>query len=123
MEDEMKTKHKVKLVPVRVVSANIENALVEFALGGLFQRATIPAAEIVDGKASDEILIAGIPYGTAWEFVELSVGPIALANYLRANGVWTYEDAARNTNMVISALQAVYGVDLAALLKYARDNK
>ena len=122
MDDEKKTK-KVKQVPVKVISANTDSALVEFTFGGLFQRATIPVAEIQDGKAPDEVLLAGIPYGVAWEFVELSARSIDLANQLRANGVWTYEDAARNPNQIVSALQAVYGVDLAALLKYARENK
>ena len=117
------TKRKVKQIPVRIVKATQDNTLVEFTLGGLIQRATIPTAEIHDEKAPDEVLAAGIPYGIPWEFIELHLKSSDLANALRISGIWTYEDALRNPNLIVSALQAVYGVDLAALLKFARDNK
>lgn len=120
---EEKTKRKMKQVDVKIINANEESAVVEFTLGGLLQRAIIPTAMIVDGKAPDEVLIAGIPYGTPWEFLKLSANPIMLANTLRANGIWTYEDAKRKPREIVSALQAVYGVDLAALLEFARENK
>lgn len=123
MEKDETKQRKVKLIPVRVVSAQPDNTLVEFTMGGLLQRATIPTVEVQDGKAPDEVLLAGIPYGIAWEFVELSARSIDLANALRASGVWTYDDAARNPKLIVAVLQTVYGVDLAALLNYARENK
>ena len=117
------TKLKTKAVQIKVIKSTTDNTLVEFTLGGLIQRATIPSAEITDGKAPDEVLLAGIPYGASWELVALKANSILLANTLRTYGIWTFEDAMSNPNLVISALQAVYGVDLAALVKYARENK
>jgi len=121
--EKVETKYKAKLIPVRVISAQSDNALVEFTMGGIFQRATIPTAELEGDKAPDDVLIAGIPYGVPWEFVELSASPIVLANTLRANGVWTYQQAISSPNKIVAVLQTVYGVDLAALLNYARENK
>lgn len=123
MEEETKTKRKPKLIPVKVVRANEDNALIEYLFGGLLQRVTIPVDEIHDGKAADDVVMAGLPYGVPWEMMKLSASPIMLANALRNNGIWTYEDAIRNPRGIVSALQAAYGVDLAALLEYARDNK
>lgn len=123
MDKEETKQRKVKQIPVKVISAGVESSMVEFTLGGIFQRATIPTAEIHEDKVADDTLLAGIPYGIAWEFVELSASPIMLANLLRQHGVWTYQDAMSKPNMIVSALQAVYGVDLAALSKYARENK
>lgn len=117
------TKRKVKQISVRIVKATQENTIVEFMLGGLLQRATIPTVEVHNEKVSDDVLLAGIPYGTPWEFLDLKTTSIQLANALRMAGIWSYENAVSKPNVVISALQAAYGVDLAALLKFARENK
>lgn len=119
---EAKTKKK-KMVAVNVISATVNTVLVEFTADGLLMREYIPTVEVIDGKAPEDVLMAGIPYGVDWEDIKLKASAIELANALRMNGIWTCEDAMKNPNKIISALQAVYGVDLAALLKHARENK
>jgi hypothetical protein len=123
MEDEIIKIKKSKTVKVKIVKASQDNATVEFTLGGILQRAIIPTNRIEDNKAPEDILSVGIPYGIPWELVQLKASSIELANALRMQEIWTYDDAMNNPNKIISALQAVYGVDLAALLQYARQNK
>lgn len=122
MTDEVKPKKK-KMIAVIAIKSKADVSLVEFTADGLLLRAYIPTLEIIDGKAPEAVLLAGVPYGIDWEDVKLSVRSIDLANALRRAGIWTCEDAMKNPNGIISCLQAVYGVDLAALLKYARENK
>lgn len=123
MDEDVKPKKKPKMIPIVILKSQPDSALVEFTHDGLLQRAYIPTAEIVDGKASEAVLDAGIPYGIDWESISFKSSNKDLANALRKKGIWTCEDAQRNTNVIVSALQAVYGVDLAALLKYAREQK
>ena len=120
-KDELK--RKPKQVPVVVIWANEDSSLVEFVYGGLLQRAIIPSQDIVDDKASDDILPFGVPYGIQWENVTLRASSIELANSLRRNGVWTCQEAQARQMTIVACLQAVYGVDLAALLDYAREHK
>ena len=121
MDDEKK--RKVKKIKVKVLKAGLDNAMVEFMLDKVFQRATIPTNFIDDEYVEQAVLEAGIPYGIPWELVELKASPIDLANILRKNDIWTVDDAMRNPNKIISALQAAYGVDLAQILKFAREYK
>ena len=116
-------KRKEKLIPVKVIKQAADNATVEFTLNKLLQRAVIPAGFIENGKVPEDVLEAGIPYGIDWENVKLSASSIELANMLRRLGIWTYEDAMRNPNRIVSVLQTVYKIDLAALLAFARENK
>ena len=126
MDDELievkKLKRKPKMILVRLVRSNADNAIVEYELDKVLQRATIPSNIIEDGKVSEDALQYGIPYGVPWELVKLSASSIDLANMLRRMEIWTYEDAMSNPNKVISALQAVYKCDLAQIIQYAREN-
>jgi len=126
MDDELieikKLKRKPKLIPVRLVRSNADNAIVEYELNKVLQRATIPSNIIEDGKVPEDELQFGIPYGVPWELVKLTASSIDLANMLRRMEIWTYEDAMSNPNKVISALQAVYKCDLAQIIQYAREN-
>jgi len=126
MDDELieikKLKRKPKMILVRLVRSNADNAIVEFTIDKVLQRATIPSNIIEDGKVPEDELQFGIPYGVPWELVKLSASSIDLANMLRRMEIWTYEDAMSNPNKVISALQAVYKCDLAQIIQYAREN-
>lgn len=89
------------------------------------KRCVVPFAAVdEDGKVDAGILELGVPYGIPWESViVLSATPEALAEALRANGIWTYSDIEANPNAVLGAIQAVYGVDLGRLVQAARNYK
>lgn len=123
MDTEIQKSRKPKMIPVKVIKARVDNALVEYQLKGVLQRCTIPTSLIENGAVPDDELSYGIPYGIAWENVELSASSKDLANMLRIQGIWTVEDAMSNPNKIVAALQAVYKIDLAKIIGYARDNK
>jgi len=113
---------KAKLVPVTVVRVTGESALVEYAERGEPRRATIPASLVQDGKAEDETLEAGVPYGVPWERLETAkVTPASIARALRNAGVWTCDDLRTKQMAAVGALQAAYGVDVGKLNKFATE--
>ena len=115
-------KPKPRLVAVQVVRVTGGSALVEFARKGKAQRVTVPAAELQAGKVAQDVLDAGIPYGLPWEETELaSITAADLAANLRTAGIWTTEDLQRNTQKAVGVLQATYQLDLAALLRFAKE--
>jgi hypothetical protein len=97
---------------MKTITIKGKSALVEH--GG--QRAIVPASE----AGNPEALARGVPYGLPWEEVIASVGlnatPQSLAGELRKRGIWTADDLRRNVNAALGAIQAVYGLDLAALI-------
>lgn len=109
-------------IPVRVVEQRGPSVVVEYA-GGL-KRCIIPAENVTSGGVDPQTLEDGIPYGIPWEQVlTLSATPQKLADKLRANGIWTREDLEANPTAAFGALQAVYGIDLAALYQAAYGGK
>ncbi len=110
------TKNELPAVPVTVVNSQGQASLIEWLDGNRPRRTFVPTAAIVDGLCIDPA--AGIAYGDDWEasIGTLSVTPASVADELRRRGIWTREDARRAPNLVMSALQAAYGLDLARLL-------
>lgn len=119
LNQEPKPARKRKLVPVAVLDARKEAALVEWQDKGV-HRAYIPVGAIEDGKVDSETLSAGIPYGVPWEKIPLAQPqPAMFAEALRQAGIWTQQDLYRRPNVAIAALQSVYQVDLGALITFA----
>lgn len=109
-------------IAVRVVQRRGESALVEWLDGEQQIRATIPVTAVVDDLVAEDVLAAGIPYGVPWgELVQLTATPEAVQAELYRVGVWTVEDLRRNPQLALGALQRVYGVDLAALMRAAKE--
>lgn len=109
---------------VTVVERRGESALVEWQEGGRVHRAVIPAGDVEEGRVEREQLELGIPHGLPWETIlTLSATPAALADALRRAGIWTLADLERNPRAAYGALQAVYGLDLAALIRAAHAYK
>lgn len=109
-------------VPVRVIEQRGPSVVVEY--GGGMKRCIIPAEEVTSGGVDPATLEMGAPYGIPWESVlTLSATPQQLADELRRNGIWTVADLESNPQAAFGAIQAVYGVDLAALYKAAYGGK
>lgn len=110
------------VLAVNIIEYRGESALVEFVDDSKLKRAIIPASEVKDGKVDAEILALGIPYGLPWEdLIKLQSTPERLADELRMRGIWTIDDMRRHQSAVFGALQAVYGIDLAALINAAEN--
>jgi hypothetical protein len=116
-EKETKTR-KIKVKFVR--KAGPKNSLVEWTDKGLPYRATVPGRE---DSYSKDVLEAGIPYGVRWEEVKVEADAEKLAKALYDNDIWTLEDVMANPQAVIGICMDVIGVNLSALLKFARPKK
>jgi len=111
-----------KLVPVKVIRVTGEGALVEYAVKGEPRRVTVPKDLVQEGKAEDETLEAGVPYGVPWERLETAkVTPASIARALRNAGIWTCDDLRTKQMAAVGALQAVYGVDVGKLNEFATE--
>jgi len=111
-------------IAVRVVQKKGQAALVEWVDFDGTHRATIPAKAIIGGKTAKDELDYGITYGEPWEeMIVLSATPEAIAEQLRKCGIWTREDLEARPNQALSAIQAAYGVGLAALLRAVRQRE
>lgn len=109
-------------VKVRVVQRRGESALVEWLDGEQQQRATIPVTAVVDDHVAEDVLLAGVPYGAPWaELVQLTATPAAVQAELYRVGVWTVDDLRQKPQLALGALQRVYGTDLAALMRAAKE--
>lgn len=113
---------KAKAVPVTIIRVTGEGALVEYAERGEPRRVTIPASLVRDGKAEDETLEAGVPYGIPWERLETAkVTPASIARALRNAGIWTCDDLRTKQMAAVGALQAACRVDVARLNEFATE--
>jgi len=111
-------------IAVRVVQKRGMAALVEWQDADGTHRATIPAPTIKGNKVAKDELDYGIPYGEPWEeMITLSATPEAIAAELRRCGIWTREDLEARPNQALSAIQAVYGMGLTALLRAVRQRE
>lgn len=112
---------KVLVMPIRVIARISDTCLVEWIEGGSVKRGLVPL-ELGDKETLTKAEIeAAVPYGVPWEeLVKPQATAEALAKHLRNSGIFTYEDAVRNTSIVLGAIQATYQVDLATILAAAR---
>jgi hypothetical protein len=112
------------MITVKIISQRGQSALVEFIKNDRLQRATVPVRDIVDDQISDYKLKLGIPYGIEWsKYITLQATPEDLEQNLRRVGIWTKQDALKNAQRVLGAIQATYGTDLGTLLRIAKEAK
>jgi hypothetical protein len=121
MDDpEKKTQPDSVLVEIRVIAQEKKSALVEYQdRAGMWRRCSIPAAKIVDGYTSEDILARGIPYGLQWEDLQVEpITPEKVANTLRAHGIWTAADIQNNSAALRAAIQQIHGPLLAVIYQF-----
>jgi hypothetical protein len=122
-----RVKPKHERIPVTVVRRSGQAALVEFADAGKPARVTLPE-DLLEGDgagctADPAELAAGVPFGLPWEKATTGrVTPEKIAVALRNAGIWTAEDLKRQPRAAVGALQAAYGLDLAALMAFAAES-
>lgn len=82
---------------------------------GVIRRASLPSTELKmeAGEAYVEDIDDGQPYGVQWEdLIHTKMGPKAIADLLRKNGIWTLEDYAQNTRTVTSVFNEACSANL-----------
>lgn len=97
---------------------------------GHLNRAIVPSDELVaeaDGTFTIEDAEEGYPYGVEWEsLIHTKMGPKAIGDLLRKNGIWTLEDYLNNSRTITSVFNEACSANLQqfkeAVLNF-RDNK
>lgn len=82
---------------------------------GNVNRSIFPSTELVreNNLVFVEDVEEGQPYGVDWEeFIHTKIGPKGIASLLRKNGIWTFEDYARNTRVVTSVFNEACSTNL-----------
>lgn len=109
------------MTDIRIIKTKGQSALVEYTKSGKLERCTVPLDDIKDNTVSDYKLRMGIPYGVEWsKVVTLAATPEKLQQNLRQAGIWTAEDALNNAQIVLSAIQKTYQLDLGQLMMVAK---
>lgn len=111
---------------IKVIDKGYDRALIEWVEGGVPQRGFIPIEMLTGNMIPDNALSLAVPYGVDWAF-ELqgaigNVTPDVIAKLLRSTGIWTLQDALKNPNAVLGALQQAYGIDLQVILRLAKES-
>jgi hypothetical protein len=102
---------------VREVSHKGSSSTVEWTDDlGYLRRVVVPSDQLVeekDGTLYVEDVEDGYPGGVEWEnLIHTRMGPKAIAETLRRNGIWTLEDYARNTPAVTAAFNEACSANL-----------
>lgn len=111
-------------IPVKVLSVIKKTALVEWVTAGEVSRGYIPFSKVSETMTVPESeLHFASPYGVPWDSM-LMIDPSNFINKLQKclhnADIWTYEDARMKPQVVLGAIQAAYGFDLATVLATAR---
>lgn len=108
-----------EFVEARTIAEIGVSFLVEYVSNGEVFRVIVPNPE--NGKVERDVLDLGVPYGIDWAAILKPAKPTPedFARALKNADIWTLSDAMTRPNEVISALHAVYGIDLAAVLTAA----
>lgn len=106
---------------IKVIQARGESAVVEWVEDGKVFRKIAPVKKINDEQIEEKVLDKCPDYGVAWaKEIELSASPEDMEKALHNAGIWTAEDALRNSRAIIGALNAAYKTDLASIINAAK---
>lgn len=124
MTDEEIKEQPKKYIEVRTVRTKGKSAIVEWVEDKKVFRKIVPTGKIKDGKIEEEDLKKCPDYGVPWaKEIKLSASSEDLENALHNAGIWTPQDAMKNSGVIIGALNATYKSDLASILRTAKKYK
>ncbi len=120
MTDEIK-KEEPKLIEVREIKSRGKSSVVEWVDEGKAFRKVVPVNKIKDGAIPEDVLDKAPQYGIPWAKeikVKATAEDIEIA--LHNAGIWTADDALKNSNRIIGAINAAYKTSLASVLQTAK---
>ena len=123
-EEKQEEKKQPEMKTIRIVSSRGKGAVVEWVEKGKAFRKVVPVSKIKGKQIEQGVLDKSPDYGVPWA---KEVNPNASAEDIEAAlhnaGVWTSEDAMKNPQAVIGAINTAYKSDLAAILRAAKKYK
>ena len=120
MTDEIK-KEEPRLIEVREIKSRGKSSVVEWVDEGKAFRKVVPVNKIKDGAIPEDVLDKAPQYGIPWAKeikVKATAEDIEIA--LHNAGIWTADDALKNSNRIIGAINAAYKTSLASVLQTAK---
>ena len=118
-----------ELVQIRVIFRKKMATLIEYMEDGVPYRISVQSSSIISKEGSSyvprELLDQGLPYGVPWsqKIVLSEITPESLEIELHKAGIWTAEDALKNSSTVQSALLSALRITLSDILKIAKENQ
>jgi hypothetical protein len=111
---------KRNMIKVKLIATDGQAAIIEYQSGDRIERAIVPNGEVAGSRISKQALEQGIPYGGV-ELLDylprqLIIETSDLQDTLRQRGLWNQEDYLQNPNVILGALQKLYGVDVGRIL-------
>lgn len=105
---------------VTVVKSDGDAVVVEVVVSGILIRKIVPSGTVVAGELDEDVFEKGIEYGLPFDEI-ITAGDIipVLTRSLHNAGIWTLEDMKTKGQIVVSALQAAYRIDLGRLVQAA----
>lgn len=107
-------------IKIKLIAAQGAAAIVEYQGRDGIERAIVPNNEVKQGRISKRALDQSIPFGgielADYLPEQLTVKITDLQNMLRQRGLWTQQDYLQNPQVILGALQKLYGVDVTRIL-------
>jgi hypothetical protein len=108
------------MIKVKLIATDGQAAIIEYQGDTGIERAIVPNSEVTGGRISEQALQQGIPYGGV-ELLDylprqLIIETSDLQDMLRQRGLWDQEDYLKNPQVILGALQKLYGVDVGRIL-------
>ena len=107
---------------VQIILRKNDLLLVEWKEQEMPHRAWVTPDMVVENRPTGKTTtvknpMAGVPYGMDWTpLIQTNATPQDFDRELKRVGIWTVQDLYDRPNEARSALQSVYGMDMAALL-------
>jgi len=119
--EEVKVQKKKQFKPVNIIKSRGKSAIVEWVEEGKVFRKIVPIRNIKNGSVEEKTLDKCPDYGVPWsKEVVLSASSEDIERSLHNAGIWTAEDALKNSRAIIGALNAAYKSDLASIIHAAK---
>lgn len=121
-KEQKKEQKKVRHIIIQIVEQRGQSALVEWPQEGDLRRAYVPVDAISNAQCDEDVLNAGLPYGTPWDdLIDASkLTPEAIGKELRRRGVWTSADIEVNMQGAQRAINLATGITPASLHTLAK---
>jgi hypothetical protein len=111
---------KRDMIKVKLIGTDGQAAIVEYQIDSRVKRAIVPNSEVKNGQISEKTLQQSIPFGgielTDYLPEKLTIKTSDLQGLLWQRGLWTKDDYLKNPNIILGALQKLYGVDVTRIL-------
>lgn len=115
------------MIKVRIIQQKRQSTLVEWTDEDGTQRVYVPTTEVDGTAVHPDVLAVGIPYGDPFDdIINLSgtdTVKATLIKELHKRGLYTADDVLANVRAVKAAVTDAYGLNVADVLRSARQYK